>query len=153
RSTLKQFVRYWSENVRDLCYEPVRGGPEEFFEGRGRLHQNFWRTIRVLVPGAGPGRLAYEEANLGMILSFACQGNGFPHHMLLSSRRSLIGEHTIYPYIHSLSNIPCKDALLRPVKILDVLPSDLPPGSNLFLGGWCALALLSLPPFLAAAPC
>ncbi|KAF8546782.1 hypothetical protein OG21DRAFT_1490826 [Imleria badia] len=49
-------------------------------------------------------------------------------------RTKAIGEHTIYPYIHSFSNIPCKDALLRPMKIPDVLPSDLPPGSDFSLG-------------------
>jgi len=58
--------------------------------------------------------------------------------MLLSSylilnRTESIGEHTIYPYIHSFSNIPSKEALLRPVKIPDVLPSDLPPGADFSL--------------------
>ncbi|KAI9567608.1 N2227-domain-containing protein [Boletus coccyginus] len=131
RSTLKQFVRDWSEDgkaERDLCYEPMKRALEEFFEGQDR------QTIRVLVPGAGLGRLAYDVAKLG----FACQGNEFSHYMLLSSylilnKTESIGEHTIYPYIHSLSNIPCKDALLRPVKIPDVLPSDLPPGSDFSL--------------------
>ena len=37
--------------------------------------------IRVLVPGAGLGRLAWDIATLG----FACQGNEFSHYMLLSS--------------------------------------------------------------------
>ncbi|KAF8551840.1 N2227-domain-containing protein [Imleria badia] len=130
RSTLKQFVRDWSEDgkaERDLCYEPIKNALEDYFEDSRQ-------TIRVLVPGAGLGRLAYDVAKLG----FACQGNEFSHYMLLSSylilnKTESIGEHTIYPYIHSFSNIPCKDALLRPVKIPDVLPSDLPPGSDFSL--------------------
>ncbi|KAF8126788.1 N2227-domain-containing protein [Boletus edulis] len=130
RSTLKQFVRDWSEDgkaERDLCYELMKSALEESFEGRDR------QTIRVLVPGAGLGRLAYDVAKLG----FACQGNEFSHYMLLSSylilnRTESIGEHTIYPYIHSFSNIPSKEALLRPTKIPDVLP-DLPPGSDFSL--------------------
>ncbi|KAG8216200.1 putative carnosine N-methyltransferase [Butyriboletus roseoflavus] len=131
RSTLKQFVRDWSEDgkaERDSCYEPMKRVLEEYFKGRDR------RTIRVLVPGAGLGRLAYDVAKLG----FACQGNEFSHYMLLSSylilnKTESIGEYTIYPYIHSFSNIPSKNALLRPVKIPDILPSDLPPGTDFSL--------------------
>ncbi|KAH7883121.1 N2227-like protein-domain-containing protein [Phlebopus sp. FC_14] len=128
RSTLKQFVRDWSEDgkgERDLCYKPMMQALQEHFEGRDR------RTIRVLVPGAGLGRLAYDVAKLG----FTCQGNEFSHYMLLSSylilnKTESIGEHTIYPYIHSFSNVPSRKAMLRPVNIPDVLPSDLPPDSN-----------------------
>ncbi|KAN0094426.1 N2227-like domain containing protein [Tylopilus felleus] len=131
RSTLKQFVRDWSEDgkaERDLCYEPMKKALEEHFEGRDR------RTIRVLVPGAGLGRLAYDVAKLG----FACQGNEFSHYMLLSSylilnKTEAIEEHTIYPYIHSFSNVPSKEVLLRPVKIPDVLPADLSPGCDFSL--------------------
>ncbi|KAF8546753.1 N2227-like protein, partial [Imleria badia] len=86
--------------------------------------------IRVrVVPGAGLGRLAYDVAKPA---SFAFQGNEFSHSMVLSSTES-IGEHTIYPSIHSFWNIHYKDALLRPVKTPDVLPSDLPPGSHFYL--------------------
>jgi carnosine N-methyltransferase len=42
-------------------------------------------------------------------------------------------QHTIYPYIHSLSNVPNRAATLKRVQIPDVLPSDLPPGSNFSL--------------------
>ncbi|KAI0249331.1 N2227-like protein [Lactifluus subvellereus] len=38
--------------------------------------------------------------------------------------------HTIYPYAHFLSNVPNRAATLKRVQIQDVLPSDLPPGSN-----------------------
>ncbi|KAF9225053.1 N2227-domain-containing protein [Gyrodon lividus] len=131
RSTLKQFVRDWSEDgksERDLCYEPMKKVLEEHFEGQDR------RTLRVLVPGSGLGRLAYDVAKLG----FACQGNEFSHYMLLSSylilnKTESVEEHMIYPYIHSFSNIPSKAAMLRSVKIPDVLPSDLPPGSDFSL--------------------
>ncbi|KAF8834496.1 N2227-domain-containing protein [Paxillus ammoniavirescens] len=131
RSTLKQFVRDWSEDgksERDLCYEPMKKALEEHFEGQER------RKLRVLVPGAGLGRLAYDVAKLG----FSCQGNEFSHYMLLSSHLILnntdsIGEYTIYPYIHSFSNIPSKAAMLRAVKIPDVRPSDIPPGTDFSL--------------------
>ena len=42
-------------------------------------------------------------------------------------------QHTIYPYVHTLSNVPDRAAVLKRVQIPDVLPSDLPPGSNFSL--------------------
>lgn len=42
-------------------------------------------------------------------------------------------QHTIYPYVHTLSNAPDRAAVLKRVQIPDVLPSDLPPGSNFSL--------------------
>jgi carnosine N-methyltransferase len=41
-------------------------------------------------------------------------------------RTEQVEKHTIYPYVHSFSNIPDREAMLRPIKIPDVLPSDLP---------------------------
>ncbi|KAG2129167.1 N2227-domain-containing protein [Suillus bovinus] len=132
RSTLKQFVRDWSQEgkeERDTCYTPIKDALVAHFSDKPspELRQN----IRVLVPGAGLGRLAYDVANLG----FACQGNEFSHYMLLASylilnRTDAIGQYTIYPYVHSFSNLPDREAMLRPVKIPDVLPSALPAGSN-----------------------
>ncbi|PCH37437.1 N2227-domain-containing protein [Wolfiporia cocos MD-104 SS10] len=134
RSTLKQFVRDWSEegkSERELSYGPMRDALLQHFadippEERG--------NFRVLVPGAGLGRLAWDVAKLG----FACQGNEFSHYMLLSSyfilnRTDEIGKHTIYPYVHSFSNLPSNTAMLRPITVPDVLPSSLPPGSNFSL--------------------
>jgi len=90
--------------------------------------------FRVLVPGVGLGRLAFDVAMLG----FACQGNEFSHYMLLSSyfilnRTDEIRKHTIYPYIHSFSNVTSRDAMLRSVLIPDVLPSALSSGSDFSL--------------------
>ncbi|GJE86375.1 N2227 domain-containing protein [Phanerochaete sordida] len=134
RSTLKQFVRDWSAEgkaERDVCYEPMKQALLAHFadvpvEDRGKL--------RVLVPGAGLCRLAWDVANLG----FACQGNEFSHYMLLASffilnRTMEENEHTIYPYVHSFSNIPNGDALLRPISFPDVSPASLPPDSNFSL--------------------
>jgi hypothetical protein len=44
-----------------------------------------------------------------------------------------VNAHTIYPYVHSFSNVPNKDAVLRAIKIPDVKPSDIPPNSNFSL--------------------
>ncbi|TDL27902.1 N2227-domain-containing protein [Rickenella mellea] len=134
RSTLKQFVRDWSEEgkgERDSCYKPMIDALLDHFSGVSEEQRS---NIRVLVPGAGLGRLAYEIAHLG----FACQGNEFSHYMLLASyfilnRTEKINEHTIYPYVHSLSNMPDRSALLRPIMLPDALPSDLPEGSDFSL--------------------
>ncbi|CAE7157914.1 unnamed protein product [Rhizoctonia solani] len=134
RSTLKQFVRDWGVEgkvERDACYGPMLDALCEHFhdvpvEERG--------NFRVLVPGAGLGRLAWDVAARG----FTCQGNEFSHYMLLASyfvlnRTRAKFEHTIHPFIHSISNTVSARSLLRAVQVPDVLPSDLPPGSNFSL--------------------
>ncbi|TBU63507.1 N2227-domain-containing protein [Dichomitus squalens] len=134
RSTLKQLVRDWSmegKAERDLCYEPIK---EALIQHFSDIPQEERRNFRVLVPGAGLGRLAWDVAKLG----FACQGNEFSHYMLLASfymlnRTDAIHKHTIYPYVHSFSNNPNTDALLRPILIPDVLPSSLPEGADFSL--------------------
>ncbi|KAJ3551771.1 hypothetical protein NM688_g4515 [Phlebia brevispora] len=128
RSTIKQFVRDWSEEgkaERDLCYGPIKEALLKHFES---VSEDERQKLRVLVPGAGLCRLAWDVANLG----FACQGNEFSHYMLLSSyfilnRTSQADEHTIYPYIHSFSNVWDRLAMLRAVKIPDVLLSLIEP--------------------------
>jgi hypothetical protein len=96
-----------------------------------------------------------------IVPGFTCQGNEFSHYMLLASyfilnkyvssrfswipqniafiilillrRTTEIGAHKFYPYVHSFSNIPSRQAMLQEVSIPDVLPSVLPPGSNFSL--------------------
>ncbi|KAI1792488.1 N2227-domain-containing protein [Ganoderma leucocontextum] len=134
RSTLKQLVRDWSiegKAERDVCYEPMK---EALIQHFSDIPQEERGNFRVLVPGAGLGRLAWDVASLG----FACQGNEFSHYMLLASfymlnRTDGINKHTIYPYVHSYSNNPNNDALLRPISIPDVLPSSLPEGADFSL--------------------
>ncbi|KAG2069399.1 N2227-domain-containing protein [Suillus decipiens] len=135
RSTLKQFVRDWSQEgkkERETCYTPMKDALVAHFSDKPSTESR--KNIRVLVPGAGLGRLAYDIANLG----FTCQGNEFSHYMLLASylilnRTDTIGQYTIYPYVHSFSNFPDREAMLHPVTIPDVLPSALPAGSNFSL--------------------
>ncbi|KAJ7066398.1 N2227-domain-containing protein [Mycena amicta] len=134
RSTLKQLVRDWSTEgkpERDACYLPMTDALLAHF---AHVPEEERRNLRVLVPGAGLGRLAHDVAKLG----FASQGNEFSHYMLLTSHFILnqtiaINAHTIYPYVHSFSNLPTRDALLRPISIPDVLPSDLPGGVSFSL--------------------
>jgi len=48
-------------------------------------------------------------------------------------RTDEINKHTFYPYVHSFSNVLNKQSILRAISIPDVLPSDLPRGSNFSL--------------------
>ncbi|KAF7309952.1 N2227 domain-containing protein [Mycena indigotica] len=133
-STLKQLVRDWSAEgkaERDACYLPMT---EALLSHYSDITENMRRNLRVLVPGAGLGRLAHDVAKLG----FASQGNEFSHYMLLTShfilnQTTAVDAHTIYPYVHSFSNLPTSEALLRPVTLPDVLPSSLPKGVNFSL--------------------
>ncbi|KAI7902947.1 N2227-like protein-domain-containing protein [Cokeromyces recurvatus] len=128
RSTLKQFVRDWSkegEKERKATYEPIIKELNEIykdtsFEEKGK--------IRILVPGAGLGRLAFDIAKAG----FSCQGNEFSYYMLFASNFILNrikeeNQYKIYPFIHSFSNIKSDAQQLSPILIPDVLPANLPP--------------------------
>ncbi|KAJ3907639.1 N2227-domain-containing protein [Lentinula edodes] len=129
RSTLKQFVRDWSaegQEERETSYGPMKDALLAHFSDIPKEER---RNFRVLVPGAGLGRLAYDIASLG----FACQGNEFSHYMLLASflilnKTERPNMHTIYPYVHSFSNVPDRTSMLRPITIPDVYPT-LPSGS------------------------
>ncbi|KAJ7190581.1 N2227-domain-containing protein [Mycena pura] len=134
RSTLKQLVRDWSaegEDERNACYRPMT---EALLRHFAHIPEADRSSVRVLVPGAGLGRLAHDVARLG----FASQGNEFSHYMILCShfilnRTTETNAHAIFPYVHSFSNIATRDAMLRPITIPDVLPSDLPAGVNFSL--------------------
>lgn len=94
QSTLKQFVRDWSEvgkEERDMCYAPILKELDRLYPkisdnndsgldttGKSNSVRN---KIKILVPGAGLGRLAFDIANNG----FECQGNEFSLYMLLGS--------------------------------------------------------------------
>ena len=129
RSTLKQFARDWStlgSSERASAYDPILAALERYM---------LCPTIsaraekRILVPGAGLGRLAFDIAKKG----YSCQGNEFSFFMLVASHFVLnstrtVGEHVIYPFVHSASNWRKAEDLLIPVVIPDVLPSSIPTG-------------------------
>ncbi|KAI9306576.1 N2227-domain-containing protein [Cunninghamella echinulata] len=125
RSTLKQCFRDWSiegKAERDVIYIPVIKELNTIYndiQGPDRA------DIRVLVPGAGLGRLAYDIASNG----FSCQGNEFTFYMLLTSNFILnkIGEESkykIYPFVHSFSNLPTAQSQLKPISIPDIVPGQ-----------------------------
>ncbi|KAF5890125.1 carnosine N-methyltransferase-like [Clarias magur] len=127
KSTIKQFVRDWSEAgkaERDSCYLPiVEEIQKQFPPEKCEVSE-----VKVLVPGAGLGRLAWEIANLG----YACQGNEWSFFMLFSSnfvlnRCEKENALTLYPWIHQFSNNKMSGDQTRAVTFPDVNPNDLPP--------------------------
>ncbi|KAI9351427.1 N2227-domain-containing protein [Obelidium mucronatum] len=127
RSTLRQFVRDWSgEGAKERwdTYEPIMEALERIFahvplEERG--------AISILVPGAGLGRLAFDIVRKG----FTTQGNEFSFYMLIASNfvlnsMKVPNQHTIYPWVHSFSNMQNAEHQLRPVTIPDTAPGGIP---------------------------
>ncbi|CAI5724654.1 unnamed protein product [Peronospora destructor] len=126
KSTLHQFVRDWSDEgkkEREMCYTPII---KELRRVLPLNPDNSTNRARVLLPGAGLGRLALEIASKG----YSAQGNEFSYQMLFASNFILNWvtqplEFEIHPWIHNPSNALTITDLLRPVAIPDVAPAEL----------------------------
>ncbi|BFU24053.1 hypothetical protein EHI8A_104230 [Entamoeba histolytica HM-1:IMSS-B] len=120
RSMLTHLYRDWSIegiNERKLCYEPILHRLKE-------LYQDNRNNIKILVPGAGLGRLAYEIASLG----FQCEGNEFTYYMLLTSEFLLngierIGQFKIFPWIMETCNLLSFNDQASVATIPDIVPN------------------------------
>ncbi|GJQ10380.1 hypothetical protein GpartN1_g2171.t1 [Galdieria partita] len=139
RSILLHIMRDWSKEgalERGECYQPLIESTRKEFErfcrmSSGRVDP---ATFRVLVPGAGLGRLAWELAREG----FQVQGNDFTYYSLFSSNYILnyIMEDTqiegieLFPFIHQTTNVIDSADILSPVYIPDVDTRQLPSFSN-----------------------
>uniref|UniRef100_S4RCY8 Carnosine N-methyltransferase n=1 Tax=Petromyzon marinus TaxID=7757 RepID=S4RCY8_PETMA len=138
KSTLKQLVRDWSsegQGERDSCYRPILNAIQTYL-GAGP---------RVLVPGSGLGRLAWEIARLG----YSCQGNEFSLFMLFTSHYILNRCHEVdsvrlYPWVLQFSNTRRAWDRVRPVLVPDVDPSALPPGADFSMSAGDFLEVYSL---------
>ena len=121
-STIRQFYRDWSAEgsaERVVCYDPVLRGLKEEFEDQRVAGEE----IKVLVPGAGLGRLVFEICRAG----FAAEGNEISYHQLLASSWVLNhtegpGQHVLYPFALHFSNLHSRKQQLRRVTIPDVHP-------------------------------
>ncbi|RVD87302.1 uncharacterized protein DFL_001543 [Arthrobotrys flagrans] len=121
RSTIKQFVRDWSEAgvvERNMTYGPILEAVDRLF---GMTTPRC--DVRVLVPGSGLGRLAFDLARKG----YCTEGNEFSFHQLIASNFILnhtgAGEEfTIYPFCHTFSHHRSHADHLRPIQIPDIHP-------------------------------
>lgn len=104
QTTLKQFVRDWSEEgaeERRTCYQPIIAEVLKRFPPTSVNPKD----VNILVPGAGLGRLAFEIARRG----FVCQGNEFSLFMLFASNFILNkcrakNVYKIYPWVQQTDN-------------------------------------------------
>ncbi|KAK7202680.1 N2227-like protein-domain-containing protein [Myxozyma melibiosi] len=115
---LKHFVRDWSDEgkrERDVLFPPIIDAIKQEFGVRSNK--------RVLVPGAGVGRLAYEISLLGC----ETEANEFSQLMHLGNLFALeqIAEScTVYPFIHNLSHQTTGTQQFRAVRFPDTTPAD-----------------------------
>ncbi|KAL4717871.1 hypothetical protein ACJJTC_005716 [Scirpophaga incertulas] len=131
QSVLKNIVRDWSEHgamEREQCYKPILDEIEERFPCDD---YNELSHVRVLVPGAGLGRLAWEIAARG----YMCQGNEFSLFMLFASnfilnRCSEPNMYTVHPWVHQYVNhLTCEHQLVG-AQFPDVRPTGDRPNHN-----------------------
>jgi len=129
RCTLRQFVRDWSDEgagERKQSYKPITEALESYYS-HYPVDQRY--RLRVLLPGAGLGRLTYDIAKLG----FSAQGCEFSYQMLISSNFILNyapGEKSLslHPWALSCSNVwDAERDQFKQVLVPDQLPGGLPP--------------------------
>lgn len=124
-STIRQFYRDWSQEgatEREVCYEPVRRVLKTIF-GEALAQENPARRVRVLVPGAGLGRLVFDLCQDG----FDTEGNEISYHQLLAGNWILnhtkgAQQHALHPFALHFANLHSREQQLRRVWIPDVHP-------------------------------
>jgi len=143
-AVLKQIYRDWSvegEKERDSCYTVIL---EELERRYAQI--KLTADVRVLLPGAGLGRLAHEVVRRG----YVTEGNEFSLFMLFTSNYILnkcrgTFAHTIYPFIHQLTNHAHHEDQIRGVKFPDVDTSDIPANSRFSMTAGDFLDVYSTP--------
>ncbi|KAL4249236.1 Carnosine N-methyltransferase [Abortiporus biennis] len=121
RETLKHFVRDWSAEgkvEREVIFQPIldvlRQVPVESRPG-----------MRVLVPGSGLGRLAWEISELGFetvaieLSYFMTLGLRF---LLSPKTTERINQHKVHPYANWFSHTRANSNIFRSVSFPDVVP-------------------------------
>jgi SAM-dependent methyltransferase len=124
-STIRQFYRDWSEEgkrEREVCYDPVLAVLDQSL---GNDPDRPRSGIRVLVPGAGLGRLVFDICAAG----YTAEGNEISYHQLLASSWMLnhsrgIRQHALYPFALHFSNLLSRKQQLQKVMIPDAHPAS-----------------------------
>ena len=120
-STIAQFYRDWSAEgaaERHVCYAPVIEAIQTKYARTGLKS-----AIKILVPGAGLGRLVFDLCRLG----YTVEGNEISWHQLMASNWILNNidpsiQYALYPFAHQFSNLAKREDQLKCVKIPDVHP-------------------------------
>lgn len=130
QSTIKQFVREWGSDgaaEREQAHAPVLEALRQLVPVRTPSGE----PARVLVPGAGLGRLAWEAARLG----YTSQASEFSYFMLIAANFVLnalqhVGPIQVHPWALATINQPSRAEQLRAVTVPDVAPWSLPADAN-----------------------
>lgn len=159
RSCINQFYREWSAEgavERNICFDPIiyALGSEYAtgkFESKDTSPIDF-SQLKVLVPGAGLGRLVFNLCYGG----FTVEGNEISYHELMASSLILnhtqrAGQFTIAPFALNGSNHRRREDQFQTFKIPDVHPaaalakpndtSSVPPHDRMSMstGDFCVL--------------
>ncbi|ODM92474.1 Carnosine N-methyltransferase [Orchesella cincta] len=131
QAVLKHIVRDWTvegQKERDTCYKPLIDEVETLY---GNSRVDGYSDIKILIPGAGMGRLSHELVRRGYIV----QGNEFSLFMLFASNFILNkcsgkAVYKCHPWIHQNTNVLKSEDQTREVSFPDVDPCDLPANSG-----------------------
>lgn len=139
RESLKHFVRDWSKEgkvERDRMFKPIL----DVFKAVDVEERS---GQKVLVPGCGLGRLAWEISELGNVYFLICflwaelmqESTGYDttanelsyfmtlaFRFLLSPMTKFADEHSVRPYAHWFSHQRTTDSVFRPIAFPDVVP-------------------------------
>jgi len=122
RESLKHFIRDWSSDgirEREKIFGPI-------LDVLRKVDADERQTKRVLVPGSGLGRLAWEISELGFLETTANELSFFMNlalrFLLSPSTTSAANEHAIHPYAHWFSHQRSADSLFRSIPFPDVVP-------------------------------
>lgn len=124
RSTIRQLYRDWSKegaSERAASFSPILTGLNQYLPPLPPAQRHLQR---VLVPGAGLGRLVFEICAAG----YDVEGNEISYHQLLASNYILnsagdVAAHALYPWALNFSNHRTRHAQLQAVAIPDVHPA------------------------------
>ena len=125
-STIRQFYRDWSAEgapERRACSDFVLNQLRSCFQHRATSADRTSRP-KILVPGAGLGRLAWEICRAG----YHVEGNEISYHQLLASSWILnhagATPHALYPFASQFTNLRSRKQQLRKVMVPDVHTSE-----------------------------
>ena len=134
RKAINQLYRDWTAEgrvERDACYGPVLQYLSEVYLPRVELG----KRVKVLVPGAGLGRLVFELYCKG----YDAEGIDLSWHQWLTSNFIInhtgqANEWSLHPWVLSFSNHLTRNDQLRKVMVPDVRPADFKSGGSILMG-------------------
>jgi carnosine N-methyltransferase len=127
-STIRQFYRDWSDegySERRFCNDIALQDLECKLNVPLPHHTSPELAPKILIPGAGLGRLVFDLALAG----YNVEGNELSYHQLLASNWILNHAHArmayaLFPFASTFSNVVSREDQLRRILIPDVHPGE-----------------------------